>query len=81
MCGQAQQLLQGLAGTYIRIRYRRPPNAFDMNCTLLRETGTEHTLTEQHGGWKTIDLTDNRLQLPLVCLQSVDQDTETSECA
>ena len=31
-----------------------------MNCTLMRETGTEHILTEQHGGWKTLDLTDNR---------------------
>ena len=58
---QAHHLLQGPAGTTVRIRYRRPPNTFDMNCTLLRETGTEHILKEEHGGWKTIDLTDNRL--------------------
>jgi hypothetical protein len=58
---QAHRLLQGPAGTTVRIRYRRPPNTFDMNCTLLRETGTEHILKEEHGGWKTIDLTDNRL--------------------
>ena len=28
--------------------------------TLVRETGTEHVLKEQHGGWKTLDLTDNK---------------------
>lgn len=31
-----------------------------MNCTLVREIGTEHILNKEHGGWKTIDLTDNR---------------------
>ena len=42
-----------------------------MNCTLLRETGTEHILTEQHGGWKTIDLTDNRLPTTAARLPSI----------
>ena len=26
----------------------------------MRETGTEHILKAEHGGWKTLDLTDNR---------------------
>ena len=28
--------------------------------TLIRETGTEHILKEEHGAWKTQDLTDNK---------------------
>ena len=40
-------LLQGEAGTVVKVRYLRPPAKSEMTCTLLRETGTEHLPDEK----------------------------------
>ena len=37
---QVHQLFQGPAGTTVKIKYMRPPNKFEISCTLMRESGT-----------------------------------------
>ena len=55
-------LLQGEAGTVVKVRYLRPPAKSEMTCTLLRETGTEHLLDEKHTAWKKINLTNTKAE-------------------
>ena len=52
--GEVEDMLNGDPGTTVSVTYKR--DGLEMTTTLTRETGDEHQLSGDHGGWKKQDL-------------------------